>query len=72
MGHVFLGHPARHIDSRIVGRSGMACLRFSTIVRTESGKVEERELVAQLLLESRTCAYIDWLDDNLIRLTIIT
>ena len=30
------GHPAGHIDSRIVGRSGMACLRFSTIVRTES------------------------------------
>ena len=40
-GRVFLGHPARHIDSRIVGRSYMACLRFSTVVRTESGKGEE-------------------------------
>ena len=32
---------------------------------------DEIELIAQLLLESRTCAYIDWLDDNLIRLIII-
>ena len=30
------------------------------------------ELIAQLLLENRTGAYIDWLDDNLIRLIIIT
>ena len=29
------------------------------------------DLIAQLLLESRTCAYIDWLDDNFIRLIII-
>ena len=29
------------------------------------------ELIAQLVLESRTGAYIDWLDDNLIRLIII-
>ena len=29
------------------------------------------ELIAQLLLESRTGAYIDWLYDNLIRLIII-
>ena len=70
-GRVFSGHPAGHIDSRIVGRSGMACLRFSTIVRTKSGKGEETKLIAQLLIESRTCAYIDWLDDNLIRLIII-
>ena len=35
-GHVFSGHPVRDIDSRIAGRSGMACLMFSTIVRTES------------------------------------
>ena len=35
-GRVFLGHPARHIDSRIAGRSGMTCLVFSTVVRTES------------------------------------
>ena len=49
----------------------MACLRFSTIVRTKSGKGEEIALIAQPLLESRTCAYIDWLDDNFIRLIII-
>ena len=29
------------------------------------------KLIAQLLLESRTCAYIDWLDDNLMQLIII-
>ena len=58
-GRVSSGHPARQIDSRIAGLSGMACLRFSTVVRTESGKGEETELIAQLLLESRTCAYID-------------
>ena len=29
-GRVFLGHPAGHIDSRIAGKSGMACLRSST------------------------------------------
>ena len=27
---------------------------------------EEIELIAQLLLESRTCAYIEWLDKELI------
>ena len=70
-GHVFLGYPARGIDSRIAGRSGTACLVFSTVVRTESGKGEETKLIAQLLLESRTGAYIDWLDDSLIRLIII-
>ena len=70
-GRVFSGHPAEHIDSQIVEKSGTACLRFSTIVKTKSGKGEEIELIAQLLLESRTCAYIDWLDDNLIRLIII-
>ena len=37
-GRVFSEHPARHIDSRIAGRSGTACLWFSTVVRTESGK----------------------------------
>ena len=36
------GHPAGHIDSRIARRSGMACLVFSTIVRTESGKEKNR------------------------------
>ena len=70
-GRVSSGHPAGQIDSRIAGLSGTACLRFSTVVRTESGKGEETELIAQLLLESRTGAYIDWLDDNLIRLIII-
>ena len=35
-GRVFSGHPAGHIDSRIIKKSNMACLRFSTIVRTES------------------------------------
>ena len=35
-GRVFSGHPAGHIDSRITGKSGMACLRFSTVVRTKS------------------------------------
>ena len=35
-GRVFSGHSAGHIDSRIAGRSGMACLVFSTVVRTES------------------------------------
>ena len=33
---VSLGHPAGHIDSRIARLSGTACLRFSTVVRTES------------------------------------
>ena len=37
-GHVFSGHLARHIDLRIAGRSGTACLWFSTVVRTKSGK----------------------------------
>ena len=37
-GRVSSGHPARHIDSRIAGLSGTACLRFSTVVRTVSGK----------------------------------
>ena len=29
-------------------------------------KGDEMELIAQLLLESRTCAYIEWLDKELI------
>ena len=52
-GRVFSGHLAGHIDSRIAGRSSTACLRFSTVVRTESGKGKETKLIAQLLLESR-------------------
>ena len=70
-GRVFSGHLARHIDSRITGKSGTACLRFSTVVRTKSGKGEETTLIAQPLLESRAGAYIDWLDENLTRLIII-
>ena len=35
VGRVFLGYPARGIDSRIAGRSGTACFISSTIVRTE-------------------------------------
>ena len=65
-GHVFLGHPVGHIDSRITGLSGTACLRFSTIVRTKSGKGEGTTSIAQPLLESRIGAYIDWLAKNLI------
>ena len=34
-GRVFSGHLAGHIDSRIAGRSGTACLVFSIVVRTE-------------------------------------
>ena len=29
-------------------------------------KCDEMELIAQLLLESRTCAYLEWLDKELI------
>ena len=58
-GRVSSGHPAGYIDSRIAGLSGTACLRFSTVVRTGSGKGEGIASIAQLLLESRTCAYID-------------
>ena len=58
-GHVFSGHPAGHIDSQIAGKSGTACLWFSTIVRTRSGKGEETASIAQPLLESRIGAYID-------------
>ena len=58
-GRVSSGHPAGHIDSRIAELSGTACLQFSTIVRTESGKGEKTELIAQPLLGSRTCAYIN-------------
>ena len=60
-----------HIDSRIAGLPGTACLRFSTVVRTGSEKGEGTISIAQPLLESRTGAYIDCLDENLIRLMII-
>ena len=58
-GHMFLGHPAGHIDLRIAGLPGTACLRFSTVVRTRSDKGEGTTSIAQPLLESRTSAYID-------------
>ena len=57
-GHVSSGHPAGHIDSRIAKLSDIACLRFSTVVRTGSGKGEGTVTIAQLLLESSTGAYI--------------
>ena len=61
--HVFLGYPARGIDSRIVGLSGTACLQFSIVVRTEDErwKMEQGNLIAYHLLESSTGAYIEWL-----------
>ena len=40
-GRAFSGYLARHIDSRIAGKSGTAYLWFSTVVRTESEKGEE-------------------------------
>ena len=33
-GRVFSRYPAGHIDSRIAGKFGMACLNSSTVVRT--------------------------------------
>ena len=44
----------------------MACLHSSTIVRTEKRKGGEMEMFAQLLLESRIGAYIEWLGNELI------
>ena len=40
-GRVFSGHSAGHIDSRITRESSMACLQFSTIVRTEIWKMRK-------------------------------
>ena len=71
-GRVFLGYPARHIDSLIVEQSGMACLNSSTVVRTkdERWKMEKGNLIAYHLLESSTGAYIEWLVKELMRLLI--
>ena len=69
-GCVFSGYPAGGIDSRIVGKSGTACLRFSIVVRTERRKMEKRNLIAYHQLESSTCAYIEWLVNELMRLLI--
>ena len=69
-GRVFLGYPAGGIDSRIAGKSGTAYLRLSIIVRTEGCKMEKGNLIAYHLLESSTCAYIEWLVNELMRLLI--
>ena len=71
-GHVFLGYPAGGIDSRIVGKSGTARLRPSTVVRTEDErwKMEKENLIAYHLLESSTGAYIEWLVNEPMRLLI--
>ena len=60
-GRVFLGYPAGGIDSRIAGRSGTACLRFSIVVRTEDKrwKMGKGNLIAYHLLKSSTGAYIE-------------
>jgi hypothetical protein len=45
---------------------GMTWLWSSTVVRTGIWKMVKTILIAQLLLESRTGAYIEWLDNELI------
>ena len=64
---MFLGYPARVIDSRITGQSGMACFVPSTVVRTEDErwKMKKGNLIAYHLLESSTGAYIEWLVNEL-------
>ena len=69
-GHMFSGYPAGGIDSRIAGRSGTACLRFSIVVRTERWKMVKGNLIAYHLLESSTGAYIEWLVNESMRLLI--
>ena len=71
-GRVFSGYPAGGIDSRIAGRSGTACLRFSIVVRTkdERWKMEKGNLIAYHLLKSSTGAYIEWLVNEPMRLLI--
>ena len=70
VGHVFLGYPARGIDSQIAGLSGTACLQFSIVVRTERWKMEKGTVIAYHLLESCTGAYIEWLVNEPMRLLI--
>ena len=65
-GHVFLGYPAGGIDLRIAGKSGTACLRSSTVVRTGREKMVKGNLIAYHLLESSTGAYIEWLVNELL------
>ena len=71
-GCVFLGYPARGIDSRIAEQSGTACLRFSIVVRTEDKRWNEKKgtLIAYHLLKSSTGAYIEWLVNEPMRLLI--
>ena len=71
-GRVFSGYPAGGIDSRIAGKSGMACLRFSIVVRIEDErwKMDKGHLIAYHLLESSTGAYIEWLVKEPMRLLI--
>ena len=69
-GRVFSGYPAGGIDSRIAGKSGTASLWFSIVVRTERWKMEKRTLIAYHMLESSTCAYIEWLVNEPMRLLI--
>ena len=65
-GRVFFGYLAGDIDSQIAERSGTACLWFSIVVRTERWKMERKgTLIAYHLLESSTCAYIEWLVNEL-------
>ena len=69
-GHVFSEYPAGGVDSRIAGKSGTACLRFSIVVRTERWKVDKGNLIAYHLLESSTGAYIERLVNEPMRLLI--
>ena len=71
-GHVFSRYLAGGIDSRIAGRCGTACLRFSIVVRTEDErwKMEKGNLIAYHLLESSIGAYIEWLVNEPMRLLI--
>ena len=71
-GRVFSGYPAGGINSRIIGRSGTACLWFSIIVRTEDErwKIEKGNLIVFHLLESSIGAYIEWLVNEPMRLLI--
>ena len=64
-GRVFSGYPAGGIDSRIAGKSGMACLNSSTVVSTQIWNIEKGNLIAYHMLESTTGAYIEWLDNEL-------
>ena len=67
-------HPGQESDGLVLLVPGVQAGRvfrgtqLGALIRESLG---DPELIAQLLLESRIGAYIDWLDDNLIRLIII-